>query len=334
MSHRTCAECGARVEADQTQCELCGWDTTQAEHAIDTANSAKVTLGPFCNSCGWANPSGARFCSQCGAQLQEVAKPQAPTVQARPKRKANVAPGTTRQVVIIFGLATMMIITLFMITAISKQTQRPDPATALPEVSASAGQPAPMSSELADRVAELDEAIAQDSSAIALALEREKVFVLSQGGRTDLAAEAQQTIARRTGDQEDWRIAGNLYYDWMMGAEDPAERGRVASLAVTAYQAVLARDPDNHDVRTDMATAYLNTGNPMLGVTAIKRVLEAAPDHLNANFNYGLMLARINRNEEALVQLGRVLELSPDTSSNHHQRARALMASIRAQAGF
>ena len=82
-----------------------------------------------------------------------------------------------------------------------------------------------------------------------------------------------------------------------------------------------------------MATAYLNTGNPMLGVTAIKRVLEAAPDHLNANFNYGLMLARINRTDQALEQLARVLELSPDTASTHNRRARALMASIRGQSG-
>jgi sec-independent protein translocase protein TatA len=25
--------------------------------------------GPFCNQCGTANPAGARFCSNCGAQL-------------------------------------------------------------------------------------------------------------------------------------------------------------------------------------------------------------------------------------------------------------------------
>lgn len=330
MSHQTCAECGARVEADQTRCELCGWSTGDQLYDGAMANAANC---PFCNACGWANPAGARFCSQCGLALQAITNPATPPKQSPVKRKASVVPGTGRQVAVIFGLAALLIIALFMVTAISKVTHRAEPAATVQPESSPEAERAPISAGLREQVAALDNAIAQDSSAASLALEREKVFMLAQGGRIDLAAEAQQNIARRTGDQEDWRMAGNLFYDWMMDEEDVAERARAANLAVTAYQAVLARNPENHDVRTDMATAYLNTGNPMLGVTAIKRVLEAAPDHLNANFNYGLMLARINRTDQALEQLARVLELSPDTASTHNRRARALMATIRGQVG-
>ena len=231
----------------------------------------------------------------------------------------------------IFGLAGLLVVAFFMITAVSKVTHRPEPVISQPAESLPPAAPAPLTQELGEQVARLDNAIAGDTSAVALTLEREKIFVLAQGGRKDLAAEAQQDLARRTGEVEDWRIAGNLFYDWMMDVEDPAVRARVAQAAITAYQAVLERESGNHDVRTDMATAYLNTGNPMLGVTEIKRVLEADPDHLNANFNYGLMLARINRIDQALEQLGRVLELSPDSTSQHFQRASALIASIRGQ---
>ena len=330
MSPTTCAECGARVEPDRAECELCGWSIGTTPPKAAAADAPAATMGPFCNDCGWGNPAGARFCSHCGKGLQVVPQPAALRQEPAAKRKASVAPGTGRQVALIFGLAALLIVALFMITAVSKLTHRQEPAIAAPPESLPTEERAPLSAGLSQQVAALDNAIAEDSS---LALEREKVFVLAQGGRTDLAAEAQQNIARRTGEEEDWRMAGNLSYDWMMVEEDQTERGRAATLAVTAYQAVLTRNPDNHDVRTDMATAYLNTGNPMLGVTAIKRVLEAEPDHLNANFNYGLMLARINRTDQALEQLTRVLELSPDTASTHNRRARELMASIRGQAG-
>lgn len=333
MTPHSCAECGARIEVNQEQCDLCGWSFADAEFTYDVLGSAKLTFGPQCNQCDGHHPPGARYCSQCGVALQEVTQPAARPRQARTKRKAAVVPGTGRQVGLIFGLAALLVAALFMITAVSKTTHRPETASLVPADTVLPVELAPLSAGLSARIEALDLAINQDSTAATAALEREKVFVLAQGGRTDLAAEAQQDIARRTGDLEDWRMAGNLYYDWMMDVEDPTERAYAANLAVTAYEAVLVGDPENHDVRTDMATAYLNTGNPMLGVTAIKRVLEAAPDHLNANFNYGLMLARINRTDEALEQLIRVLELAPDTASTHNRRARALMASIRGQAG-
>ena len=333
MTPHSCAECGARIEENQEQCDLCGWSFAEAKPTNDVEGSAILTSGPPCNQCDGNHPPGARFCSHCGIALQGAVQPAARPRPATSKRKASVAPGTGRQVGLIFGLAALLVAALFMITAVSKTTHRAEtvslaPADTLPPV-----ERAPLSAGLSARVEAIDLAIAQDTSAASTALEREKVFVLAQGGRTDLAAEAQQDIAQRTGDLEDWRMAGNLFYDWMMDVEDPSQRAYAASLAVTAYEAVLLGDPDNHDVRTDMATAYLNTGNPMLGVTAIKRVLEAAPDHLNANFNYGLMLARINRTNEALEQLARVLELAPDTASTHNRRARALMASIRGQSG-
>ncbi|MDE2834274.1 MAG: zinc ribbon domain-containing protein [Bacteroidota bacterium] len=330
MSPLTCTECGGRVDPDQTQCDLCGWSVNVTPRQAARAEALVAAPGPFCNDCGGGNPAGARFCSHCGKALQVFPPPAARPRKPADRRNASVAAGTGRQVALIFGLAALLIVALFMITAISKQTHRPDLALAAPPQASPAVARAPLSAGLSQQVAALDNAIAEDTS---LALEREKVFVLAQGGRTDLAAEAQQNIARRSGEAEDWRMAGNLYFDWMIVEEDPSERSRAAGLAVTAYQAVLTRNPDNHDVRTDMATAYLSTGNPMLGVTAIKQVLEAEPDHLNANFNYGLMLARINRTDQALEQLTRVLELSPDTASTHNRRAQALMASIRGQAG-
>ena len=339
MNKIACAECGARVEVGSEHCDLCGWPVQDSDPPETPPESGTSEKGSFCNDCGWQNPPRARFCSQCGARLQELIPqsiPAAKVVRVTPtpsvsRRKVSVVPGVGRQVAIVFGLSILLLLALFMVTAVSKRTHSTDSAVATTSESSPALVLTPPSGELDEQIAILDDAIASDTGATALALEREKVFMLVQAARVDLAAEAQQTIALRTGDVEDWRAAGNLYYDWMADVEDPVERGQIAELAITAYQEVLTRNPDNHDVRTDMATAYLNTGNPMQGVTEIKRVLEVAPNHLNATFNYGLMLARINRTDKALEQLARVLILSPDTTSTHYRRARALIASIQVQ---
>ena len=329
---QTCAECGARLINDEERCGLCGWpveDTTHEE--AQSVLGKRITEDSYCNACGWKNPADSNYCSQCGERLQRVVtKPREQPAKPR-KRPANVERGVGQQVFVLMGLGVLFVIILFVATTVSKRTSSPETVLPTAVLADDASLRTPLSGELADRIAELDAAIMSDTSAVALLLMREKMYVLAEGGRLDMAADVQSAIAEQTGLAEDWKTAGDLYYEWMTNETQTPERGNAAVSAVNAYQATLALDPDNLDVRTDMATAYLNTGSPMLGVTEIKKVLEVDPDHLNANFNYGLMLARINRTEEAIAQLERVRALAPDSTSVHHQRASALIASIREQ---
>ena len=83
-----CASCGARISSNAEQCGACGWPVGQRDHDM-TSNTkdadAQVAApassqaetgesGPFCHMCGWENPAGARFCSACGTQLQDVSQ--------------------------------------------------------------------------------------------------------------------------------------------------------------------------------------------------------------------------------------------------------------------
>ncbi len=344
MNRAACEECGARLIPGLSRCDLCGWPvdtsisglpTDDNASAKETGAAANVELGPYCIECGSQNLLRARYCSQCGAQLQTLhraprSRPATVPPKASRKRPASVEPGVTRQVALIIGLAVLLVVVFFMVTAVSKTTDRSEVATTpVPETI----PVAPLGGELAERIALLDEAIARDSGHAKLEIVREKMLVLWQAGRIDLAAETQQHIAEATNLALDWEMAGNLYYRAMNDAsENTALQARMATLAVTAYQEVLSRDPGNLDVRTDMATAYLSTGSPMQGVTEIKRVLEEDPNHLSANFNYGLMLLHINRTDKALEQLEHVLDLAPDSSA-HYQSASALIARIRTEGG-
>lgn len=329
---QTCAECGVRLTGSEERCDLCGWPVEEkAQGEAQSVFRKRVPGGNYCDPCGWKNPAGSKFCSQCGEKLQRVVtRPREQPANSK-KRPANVEHGVGQQVFVLIGLGVLLVIALFVATTVSKRVSSPEPVLPTTASTDDVSLRTPLSGELADRIAELDAAIMSDTSAVALVLMREKMYVLAEGARLDMAADVQSAIAEQTGLAEDWKTAGDLYYEWMANETQPPERSRAAASAVNAYQATLALDPDNLDVRTDMATAYLNTGSPMLGVTEIKKVLEVDPDHLNANFNYGLMLARINRTEEAIAQLERVRALAPDSTSVHYQRASALIASIREQ---
>ncbi|WP_263786460.1 zinc ribbon domain-containing protein [Salinibacter grassmerensis] len=100
---RPCPSCGARVPASSDRCDLCGTavdesgteadaDASEAEGAEpdpgrpqeassgSDSTDAEPDASPsvFCNQCGWENPPGARYCSQCGEELQDLSGTDAP----------------------------------------------------------------------------------------------------------------------------------------------------------------------------------------------------------------------------------------------------------------
>jgi cytochrome c-type biogenesis protein CcmH/NrfG len=67
--------------------------------------------------------------------------------------------------------------------------------------------------------------------------------------------------------------------------------------------------------------------NPMRAIDEINHVLEQDPDHLQANFNRGIMLAQIGRTDQALEQFERVLSLA-EAGTPAYQRASEAIRSI------
>ena len=102
---RPCPSCGARVPASADRCDLCGTSVQEADSETDEEETGahgategdiddeqKGAAGSrngsgetddepsvFCNQCGWENPPGARYCSQCGEALQDLSTADSPT---------------------------------------------------------------------------------------------------------------------------------------------------------------------------------------------------------------------------------------------------------------
>lgn len=349
----TCAECGARLEADAAACDLCGAPVVSPVLPDVPAEAAAGILaaeGTFCNQCGWRNPAGARFCSRCGTPLQDLADtgslasgprpvPVAaslPTSGATPRPAAAVPPAPddqgamTRQVGIVVGAGVLLVVALFLVTALSKDVPAAPPVPG--EVAATpttAGALPPIAPEFAADVAALEAEAAEAEGDARTAKQRELVNLLIGIGRMDRAALVQEDIARAEDTAEAWARTGNLYYDWAESVEADAQRVTPARGAVAAYERALELEPDNLDVRTDMAwVSQYDPERPMESVVQTNLVLEQDPDHVAANFNKGLLFLRINRLDQALAQFEKVQTLV-DRGSPIHGQAEAAAQTVR-----
>ncbi|MFQ5571316.1 MAG: tetratricopeptide repeat protein [Rhodothermales bacterium] len=227
----------------------------------------------------------------------------------------------------------MLVIALFMVTALSKD--RPANSTDDGAQATSIITPEslpPLTPELADRVQALGDEIARLDESARIEKQRELVRLLYTEGRLDWASFEQRNIAGLYNKTEDWKRTGNLFYDWMETLSDQDQRKpQVAQQAIMAYQRYLEVHPNDLDVRTDMATAYLATNAPMQGVTEIKRVLDADSTHIKARFNYGVMLWWISRTDQAVEQFEKVKAMvGPD--SEYYQQAEEAIRTLQAGA--
>ena len=60
---------GAADSADESSHTEASSEDASTPEAPDSESASE---GVYCNQCGWKNPAGANFCSQCGTELQKV----------------------------------------------------------------------------------------------------------------------------------------------------------------------------------------------------------------------------------------------------------------------
>jgi tetratricopeptide (TPR) repeat protein len=332
---------------DGVYCNACGWQNPPDAR--------------FCSQCGEAlqaveetstKPVDAKL-----PRAQDSASTSDPSADEPSEDEASDSSITTYQVGIVIGVALLAVVGLFLASTLSQQVQwsgedeggaQPLSATgndasgAAGGESAASGEPNLLGlvrqtatdsipSQLRGQIETLQNEISQRSGVERRAKQQELVNLYVGAGQLGQAAIIQRRIAESSGSPEAWRRTGDLLYSWMetLEGQQPAS-SQVAESVVQAYQQVLDQQPDNLDVRTDMATAFLQTNQPMRGVEEINRVLEEDPDHFQARFNKGIMLTMIGRAEEAIQQFERVKEIV-GTDSPYHQQANQAIETIRSR---
>jgi len=337
-SPQTCPECGARAAAEATRCDLCGADLTPAAPDAEAQPNSEPPKAPGVRPVEAPLPRG------------EAPNPS----QDADDEAADSRSNATMQLGLMIGIAAMLVVALFFITNLSKDlsapvtpvpaneeaafTERPAGAQEGPDTDRPsiferlAADESALPGGIGSVVDSLDAVIDASEGEAAQQARRQKIDMLIGAGRMDHAAVTQRAVARAEGSPEAWRRAGDLFYEWMGRMNEGPERVEVAEAAIAAYDRVLAETPDNLDVRADLATALLETNEPMRGVEEIQRVLEADPDHLQARFNYGIMLAMIGRVEAAIAQFEHAQRIVGEGSPFYRQ-AEQIIAELRESEG-
>ena len=272
--------------------------------------------GVFCNQCGWQNPSQSRFCSQCGTALQQGARaatPAAPVPVLPGGPRAQSAQGDAplgKRLGVVLAAAVLLVVALFVITAMSRQAAPPtvNPPPPPPDVSTQAETFTPLSPEQEAAIASLEKTLAEAQGADRLTRQQEMVNLLIGYGRPDLAAQAQEDLAKLQPSAPAWTRAGDLYFQWLTLLEDrEGDPQPVARRALAAYDSALARDAANLDVRARLAwAAQYDSTQPMRAIEETKAVLEQDSTHIGALQNYAIFLARIGRTDQAVAQMEKV----------------------------
>jgi tetratricopeptide (TPR) repeat protein len=334
------------MSAGAEVCDLCGTPVDGVERverveapergpaAVENADPAPTgNSGTGCDTCGQENPPGSRYCNRCGTRLAASAaqgpartpvippdEEQGPSDAAsgvyKPFDDTDRAVG--KQVMLVVSAALLLVVVLYAVTAMSGGSGGSfDAAPA--ETAADVNEP--LASQWADREAELKADIDGSSGDAQLEARRRLIDLYFAADRLDLAAEQTGLIAEATQSEEEWILAGNLYFDWMQRA-DETRKAVWARQAVAAYQAALEMNPSNLDVRTDMAIAYLyDPQNSMMAIQETNRVLAEDSFHIQANFNRGIMLTQIDRVDQAIEQFERVKTIIGDPADPVYQRA-------------
>jgi len=223
-----------------------------------------------------------------------------------------------KQVIIVVSAALLLVVILYAVTTMSGGAKG-DFSVAAPPAGEQTVEP--LASQWQDREAELMSDIDAASGEEQIEARRRLIDLYFAADRLDFAAEQTALIAESLGSEEEWILAGNLYFDWMQRAPD-TQKMPWAQQAVASYQKALDINPDNLDVRTDMAIAYLyDPQNSMMAIQETNRVLESDSLHIQANFNRGIMLSQINRLDAAMEQFEKVKRIVGDPDDPVYQRA-------------
>jgi tetratricopeptide (TPR) repeat protein len=132
------------------------------------------------------------------------------------------------------------------------------------------------------------------------------------------------TLRSDPNDKDALRGMGDYYYD----LREQTNNVRYALQAVTYYERYLRHEPDDVNVRTDLAVEYFYTGQTDKAIKGTADVVSQNPAHLQALYWLGIFYWQAERHDyvTAAAQLQRVLELTKDDANQHAMYQQAQLA--------
>ncbi len=120
-----------------------------------------------------------------------------------------------------------------------------------------------------------------------------------------------------------------------------AKQARQWDVAIQNFQKATEIDPNQHVVWAQLADTYVNKANSVAGparqealnkaIEAYQKVLELMPEDAAYHNNFGLVLARAGRLEEAQAELKKAAELNPADAGKYYYNLGAVLVNTGKQ---
>jgi outer membrane protein len=133
----------------------------------------------------------------------------------------------------------------------------------------------------------------------------------SAANQYDSAAWFAEEAATFFNTTDSWTKAGNNYYQAYTLAIDGSKQQAYAAKAQEWYGRVLKKDPDNLQVKNNLAMTYITTANPMQGIRILMDVLKQDPKNEQALFNMGMLSIQSGQHDRAIARLEELLKVNP-----------------------
>ena len=89
-------------------------------------------------------------------------------------------------------------------------------------------------------------------------------------------------------------------------------RTMMVAKAMSNYQLVLDKNPNNLNAKTDLGVCYAEGSNePMKGILLLREVVTADPNHEMAQFNLAMLSIKSGQLDKAIDRLNTVLKINP-----------------------
>jgi outer membrane protein len=214
--------------------------------------------------------------------------------------------------IILVVVSAVLVVTLFLLPRVVVDNDSEIAATPADSVSKSVEMHADVPAEVVSGIKNLRALYAAGSKNEKNAIFADSLANLyAIAGKFDSSAWYAEEASKFFNTTESWIKAGDQYYQAYSFALDATRQAQFATRAQAFYNMVLAKNPDNLEVKTKLAMTYLTDASPMKAITTLREVLEKDPKNELALYNMGMLSIQSQQYERAIERLKLLVEINP-----------------------
>jgi len=169
-------------------------------------------------------------------------------------------------------------------------------------------------------VAPLSEALQKKIASLKTQFESKKevnslnklIEAFREGNRLDSAGYYAEKFAAMNPTTANWGRAGQLYFEAQTYALSPQKGQAMGAKAREFFEKIMAQEPNNLLIKSNLAMTYVDTPTPMKGITLLREVIEQDPTFVPALFDLGVLSIKSNQFGKAQERFAQILKLEPN----------------------